>query len=157
MYEAYMPAYAQLAEADRQTIYRALAVLKATVDGRVFDCPGAVKDYLTLKYADLPHEVFGVLWLDAQNRVRSEEVLFRGTLTQTSIYPREVVKQGLLRNAKSALVFHNHPSGLAEPSRADAVLTQVLKNALQLVDIQLLDHIVVSAGGAVSLSQRGLL
>jgi DNA repair protein RadC len=151
------PTYADLSEPDRQTVHRALDVLKASIVGRVFDRPGAVKDYLTLKYADLQHEVFGVLWLDAQNRLRSEEVLFRGTLTQTSVYPREVVKQGLLCNAGGVILFHNHPSGCSEPSRADEMLTQTLKQALALVDIRLVDHLVVSAGGATSLAERGTL
>lgn len=155
MNQSEAPAYANLAEADRQTIHRALALVKASIVGPVFDCPKVVKDYLTLKYADLQHEVFGVLWLDAQNRLKAEEVLFRGTLTQTAVYPREVAKQGLLCNAAGVVLFHNHPSGCSEPSRTDDVLTQALKQTLLLVDIKLVDHIVVSAGGAVSMSERG--
>jgi DNA repair protein RadC len=157
MFETYKPAYAHLAEPERQTIYRALALLKESMTGPVFDSPDAVKDYLTLKYADLKHEVFGVLWLDAQHRLSSEEVLFRGTLNQTSVYPREVVMQGLHHNAGAAIVFHNHPSGLAEPSRADEFLTRAIKDALAIVDIRLLDHVIVATGGAVSLASRGCL
>lgn len=153
----YAPAYANLAEPDRQTIYRALALLKASIVGPVLNCPKAVMDYLTLKYADLQQEVFGVLWLDAQNRLQGEDVLFHGTLTQTAVYPREVARHGLLRNAAGVVVFHNHPSGCPEPSRADDVLTSTLQQTLLLVDIKLIDHIVVSTGGAVSLAERDRL
>lgn len=157
MNQSDVPTYAGLAEKDRQIVHQAIALLRATIVGPVFDRPGAVKDYLTLKYADLQHEVFGVLWLDAQHRLKGEEVLFRGTLSQTSVYPREVVKQGLICNAGAVILFHNHPSGCSEPSRADEMLTQTLKQALTLVDIRLLDHLVVSAGGAISLAERGAI
>jgi DNA repair protein RadC len=101
--------------------------------------------------------VFGVLWLDAQNRLIEAEELFRGTLTQTSVYPREVVKAALTRNAGAAILYHNHPSGSAEPSRADELLTGNLKTALALVDVRVLDHFVVTAGKVTSFAARGLM
>lgn len=124
----------------------------------VFGSPAAVRDYLRLKLAALPHEVFWVLLLDAQNRLIVAEELFRGSLTQTSVYPREVVKQALAHNAAAAIFAHNHPSGAAEPSRADELLTRALKDALALVDVKVLDHFIV-AGTAqpVSLAERGLV
>ncbi|MDD5297834.1 MAG: DNA repair protein RadC [Rhodocyclaceae bacterium] len=120
--------------------------------------PGAVRDYLRLTLGELPHEVFAVLFLDAQNRLIHYEELFRGSLTQTSVYPREVVKQALARNAAAVILAHNHPSGVAEPSRADELLTKSLKQALSLVDVKVLDHFVV-AGGAppLSFAERGIL
>ncbi|MCK6423605.1 MAG: DNA repair protein RadC [Burkholderiaceae bacterium] len=123
----------------------------------VFDSPQAVRDYLKLQLADLAHEVFAVLFLDAQHRLIAYEPLFRGTLTQTSVYPREVVKRALQCNAAALLLAHNHPSGVAEPSRADEYLTQTLKNALALVDVRVLDHFVVGQGQIVSFAERGLL
>lgn len=123
----------------------------------VFDSPQAVKDYLRLQLAELPHEVFGVLFLDAQNRMLSFEELFRGTLTQTSVYPREVVKRALGNNAAAVILAHNHPSGVAEPSRADEHLTQTLRSALGLVDVRVLDHLVVGRAEVVSFAERGLL
>jgi DNA repair protein RadC len=156
MHDGYQPAYARLPEADRRVIHQALELLKATVFGEPFDSPHAVKDYLTLRYADLGHEVFGALWLDAQHRLIAEDVLFRGTLSQTSVYPREVAKQALKRNAGAVVLFHNHPSGCAEPSRADEALTKAMQQALQLIDVRVLDHVVVAARGAVSFAERGL-
>lgn len=124
----------------------------------VFSSPGAVRDYLRLRLAGLQHEVFFALWVDAQNRLISAEELFRGTLTQTSVYPREVVKIALAHNAAAVILAHNHPSGVAEPSRADEALTRELKQALALVDVRVLDHFIV-AGSALPLSfaERGLL
>lgn len=120
--------------------------------------PGAVRDWLRLTLAPLHHEVFIALWLDAQNRLIADDELFRGTLSQTSVYPREVVKQALAHNAAAVILAHNHPSGVAEPSHADELLTQTLKQALALVDVRLLDHFIV-AGNALPLSfaERGLL
>ncbi|WP_028997394.1 RadC family protein [Azohydromonas australica] len=123
----------------------------------VFDAPAKVKDYLSLRLAGLEHEVFAVLFLDSQHRLLCMEELFRGTLTQTSVYPREVVKRALQLNAGALILAHNHPSGLAEPSRADEFLTQRLKTALQLVDVAVLDHLVIGAGQTVSFAERGLL
>jgi DNA repair protein RadC len=120
--------------------------------------PGAVRDWLKLKLGGLTYEVFGALWLDAQNRLIGWDELFRGTLTQTSVYPREVVKQALTRNAAAVILAHNHPSGLTEPSAADEILTRNLKEALALIDVRLLDHFIV-AGRATPLSfaERGLI
>ena len=98
-----------------------------------------------------------VLFLDAQNRVLASEEMFRGTLTQTSVYPREVVKTSLAHNAAAVIFAHNHPSGVAEASYADEALTRALKQALALVDVRVLDHIVVAGNGVVSLAERGLV
>ena len=123
-----------------------------------FAAPAAVRDWLRLKLAHLPHEVFVALWLDAQNRLIGHEEMFRGTLTQTSVYPREVVKQALAHNAAAVIFAHNHPSGAAEPSRADEALTTALKQALALVDVKVLDHFIVAGNGPpVSFAERGLL
>lgn len=123
----------------------------------VFSSPQLVKDYLQMRLGALPHEVFAVLFLDAQHRLIACEELFRGTLTQTSVYPREVLKRALELNAASLILAHNHPSGLLEPSRADELLTQTLKSSLALVDIRVLDHMVVGRCGALSFAERGLL
>jgi len=119
--------------------------------------PAAVRDYLRLRLRGLPHEVFMGLYLDAQNRVIGDEELFRGTLTQTSVYPREVVKRALAHNAASVILAHNHPSGVAEPSAADEVLTRALRQALALVDVRVLDHFVVAGNATVSFAERGLI
>ncbi len=126
-------------------------------DMPVFDSPGKVKDYLALQLGGREQEVFAVLFLDAQHRLQRLETLFTGTLTQTSVYPREVVRRALVLNAGAVVLAHNHPSGLAEPSRADEYLTQTLKTALALVDVRVLDHVVVGRGQTVSLAERGLL
>lgn len=123
----------------------------------VFSNPQAVKDFLQLQLGHRPHEVFGVLFLDAQNRLIAFEEMFRGTLSQTSVYPREVVKQALAHNAGAVILTHNHPSGVLEPSRADELLTQTLKSSLQLVDVRVLDHIVVGRSACLSFAERGLL
>ncbi|MFY9511325.1 MAG: DNA repair protein RadC [Rubrivivax sp.] len=123
----------------------------------VFDAPQKVKDYVALQLAGRDQEVFAVLFLDGQHRLLTMEEMFRGTLTQTSVYPREVVKRALQLNAGALIFAHNHPSGLAEPSRADEFLTQTLKTALQLVDVRVLDHLVVGRGQVVSMAERGLL
>jgi DNA repair protein RadC len=119
--------------------------------------PQAVRDYLRLLLSARPYEVFVGLFLDSQNRLLGAEELFRGTLAQTSVYPREVVKAALARNAAAMIFAHNHPSGVAEPSRADELLTQALKQALALVDVRTLDHFVVAGGGVTSFAERGLL
>ena len=119
--------------------------------------PEAVRDYLRLTLASLPHEAFVVLFLDSQHRLLSADELFRGTLAQTSVYPREIVKAALAHNAAAVIFAHNHPSGVAEPSRADELLTQALKQALALVDIRTLDHFVVAGHRVVSFAERGLL
>ena len=119
--------------------------------------PQAVKDYLRLKLAPKDHEVFAVVFLDAQHRVITTEEMFRGTLTQTSVYPREVVKAGLMHNAAAVILAHNHPSGSATPSRSDELLTQTLKQALALVDVRVLDHFIVTSNEVLSMAERGLM
>jgi DNA repair protein RadC len=119
--------------------------------------PGAVSDYLRLAIAGREHEVFVCLWLDAQHRVISSEEIFRGTLTQTSVYPREIVKAALKANAAAVIFAHNHPSGAAQPSRADEMLTRNLTEALALVDVKVLDHFIVAGRQTLSFAERGLL
>jgi len=119
--------------------------------------PRAVREFLRLSLGSRPHEVFVALFLDAQNRLLGSEELFRGTLTQTSVYPREVVKTALRYNAAGIIFAHNHPSGIAEPSRADELLTQTLKEALSLVDIKTLDHFIVAGSQTVSFAECGRL
>lgn len=121
----------------------------------VFDSPQAVRDFLRLELAELGHEVFAVLFLDAQHRLIRFEPMFRGTLTQTSVYPREVLKRALALDAAAVILAHNHPSGVAEPSKADEFLTQSLKTALQMIDVRVLDHFVVGRGPVVMLPSRG--
>jgi DNA repair protein RadC len=126
--------------------------------GVTLSSPASVRDYLRLSIGALPHEVFMLLMLDAQNRVIAAEELFRGTLTQTSVHPREVVKLALRHNAAGVILAHNHPSGVAEPSRADEALTASLKQALALVDVKVLDHFIVAGSAApLSFAERGLL
>ncbi|HEX4508965.1 MAG TPA: DNA repair protein RadC [Burkholderiaceae bacterium] len=123
----------------------------------VFDAPQKVKDYVGLRLGGLAQEVFAVLYLDSQHRLIDMQELFRGSLAQTSVYPREVLRQALLLNAGATILAHNHPSGVAEPSRADEALTQSLVSALRLIDVRVLDHLVVGAGNVVSFAERGLL
>ncbi len=123
----------------------------------VFDAPGKVKEFLRLQLGALGHEVFAVMFLDAQSRLIRQEEMFRGSLTQTSVYPREVVRRAIELQAASVILAHNHPSGVAEPSRADEYLTQTLASALKLVDVRVLDHFVVGRDGVVSFAERGLL
>jgi DNA repair protein RadC len=119
--------------------------------------PVAVRGYLRLRMQHLGHEVFWVVFLDAQNRVIAAEELFRGTLTQTSVYPREVVKLALAHNAAGVILAHNHPSGVAEPSFQDQALTRSLAESLALVDVKVLDHFIVAPGACLSFAERGLL
>lgn len=125
--------------------------------GPVMTSPQILRDWLRLYCAGLEHEVFLVLYLDANHRLIEPQELFRGTLTQTSVYPREVVKGALARNAAALAVAHNHPSGQAEPSRADEFLTQTLKSTLSLVDVRIIDHFVVAGDQVVSFAERGLI
>ena len=122
-----------------------------------FDSPDAVKHYLQLHLAHKGHEVFAVLFLDSQHRLLALEELFRGTLTQTSVYPREVVLRALHHHAAAVVLAHNHPSGSVQPSRADEALTQTLKSTLALVDVRVLDHIIVAPGCALSMAEQGLV
>ena len=122
-----------------------------------FHTPDAVKQYLQLQLAHKNHEVFAVLFLDSQNRMLGMEELFRGTLSQTSVYPREVVLRALHHQAAAVVLSHNHPSGSVQPSRADEHLTQTLKASLALVDVRVLDHIIVGQGQALSMAEQGLM
>ena len=145
---------------DDAIIARALKILEFRaryVEDVSISSPGAARDYWRLKLGSLPHEVFGVLWLDAQNRLIAFDELCRGTLTQTSVHPREVVKAALAHNAAGIILAHNHPSGVAEPSCADELLTTSLKQALALVDVRVLDHLVVAATAVTSFAERGLI
>ena len=123
----------------------------------VFDTPLALRQYLQLHLAALGHEVFALLLLDAQHRLIAMEELFRGTLTQTSVYPREVVLRALHHRAAAVVLAHNHPSGSVQPSRADEMLTQTLKSALALVDVRVLDHVIVGAGASLSMAEHGFM
>lgn len=125
--------------------------------GDALNSPRAVRDYLQLLLRARPQEVFMAIFLDAQHRVISSEELFHGTLTQTSVYPREVVKRALYHNAAALIFAHNHPSGVAEPSQSDRLLTDALKQALTLVDVRVLDHFIVAGAGCVSFAEKGLL
>ena len=133
------------------------ALRERLASGVALNSPQAVRDYLRLRLQALEHEVFVGVFLDAQNRLLAVEELFRGTLTQTSVYPREIVKRALQVNAAAVIFAHNHPSGIAEPSRADEMLTQTLKQSLALVDVKVLDHFIVGRGTALSFAERGLL
>ena len=123
----------------------------------VFDRPQQIKDFLKLQLGGRGFEVFAVMFLDSQQRLLKLEEMFRGTLTQTSVYPREVVRRALELHAGAVVLAHNHPSGAAEPSRADEFLTQTLKSALALIDVRVLDHLVVGHDEVVSFAERGLL
>lgn len=123
----------------------------------VLDSPQAVRDYLRVRLGALEHEVFAVVHLDAQHRVIEYVEMFRGTVTQTSVYPREVVKEAMKLNSCAVLLVHNHPSGSTQPSRADELLTQTLKNALALVDVRVLDHLIVGGNTIASMAEKGLI
>lgn len=119
--------------------------------------PGAVADYLKLHFAGQQYESFVVLFLDAQSRLIEAETMFRGTLTQTAVYSREVVRQALVHNAAGVVLSHNHPSGVSEPSAADRMLTDALKEALRVVDVTVLDHIIIAGAASMSFAEHGLL
>lgn len=147
--------YAQLA-AVLELARRALR--EGVRENTALTSPQRVREYLSLSLAHAKHEIFAALFLDAQNRLIEHRDLFHGTLTQTSVYPREVVKEALRQNAAAVILAHNHPSGAAEPSRADELLTRTLRDALALVDVKVLDHIIVAGPGrTVSFAERGLL
>lgn len=122
-----------------------------------FTSPQEVKEYLALAFAGQPYESFFTLFFDAQRRLIEAEESFRGTLTQTAVYPREIVKRALYWNADAVVFAHNHPSGVGEPSRADEHLTQSLKSALALIDVRVLDHFVIAGSTVTSFAERGLL
>ena len=145
------------AKAD-EVLQAALRVLAGQMYGsEALTSPQVVRDFLRIKLGTLEHEVFAIIHLDAQNRVIDYVEMFRGTVSQTSVYPREVVKDSLARNSAALILVHNHPSGVAEPSRADEMLTQTLKSALALVDVRVLDHLVVAGANILSFAERGLL
>jgi DNA repair protein RadC len=146
--------YAQL-QAVMEMARRALA--EQMQHGDVLSSPAAVRDYLRFTLKERSYEVFAAVFLDAQNRVIGLEELFRGTLTQTSVYPREVVKRALAHNAAALILAHNHPSGVAEASQPDRLLTQQLKQALGLVDVRVLDHFIVADAQILSFAESGLL
>lgn len=125
--------------------------------GKVIGSPADSQDFLLARLRDRPHEVFCCLFLDSRHRVLAFEELFRGTIDNTTVYPREVVRQALHRNAAALILAHNHPSGVPEPSDADRLITRRIRDALELVDVRLLDHFVVGDGSCVSLASRGLL
>lgn len=125
--------------------------------GVLMDSPEVVRDWLRMRVGGKPHEEFGCIWLNAAHEVIEAGEMFRGTLTQTSAYPREVVKEALHHNAAAVIFYHNHPSGAAEPSLADEMLTRQLKDALNLVDVRVLDHFVVTAEKTTSFAENGLL
>lgn len=133
------------------------AVTQQLKTREAFASPGSVKQFLQLRLGAKRHEVFAVMFLDAQNRMIEMEELFRGTLTQTSVYPREVVQRALHHHAASVVLAHNHPSGAVQPSRADEVLTSTLKAALALIDVRVIDHVIVAQGAALSMAEKGLL
>ena len=143
---------------DNEVIARALAILEQRAKyGPVLESPQAVKDYLRLSLGGLEHEEFACVWLDAQHKVIQVERVFRGTLTQTSVYPREIVKLALQHNAAAVIFAHNHPSGNSSPSNADEMLTRVLKDTLALIDVRVLDHFIVTPHAVVSFAERGLM
>lgn len=144
---------------DDAVIARALAILdkRIRVVGDAMSSPQAVRDYLRLRLSGLEYEVFCIMFLDNQHRVIGFEEMFRGTLNQASVYPREVVKAALAHNAAAVLLAHNHPSGVAEPSRADQSLTDALKNSLALVDVRVLDHFIVAGTDVLSFAEWGLV
>lgn len=125
--------------------------------GPVLGSPRAARDYLVARLRDLEHEVFCCLFLDSRHRLTRCEELFRGTVDGASVHPREVVKQALARNATAVILAHNHPSGVAEPSQADEIITTRLRDALALVEIRLLDHLIIGDGSCISLAEKGLI
>jgi len=141
-----------------EVLQAAQQVLLGRVRGRdVLASPQAVRDFLRVKLGALEHEVFAVVHLDTQNRVIEYVEMFRGTVSQTSVYPREVVREAMMRNSAAMLLVHNHPSGSTQPSRADEHLTQTLKAALSLVDVRVLDHLIVAGSDILSMAERGLM
>jgi len=153
-------AYVVDRESEDAVIASALAILEGrmrNVNSEVFASPSAVSHFCRLKIGSKEHEVFAVVFLDVQNKLIAFEEMFRGTLTQTSVYPREVVIAALKMQAAGVIFTHNHPSGSVQPSRADEVLTQTLKAALALVDVRVLDHIIVSEGASLSMAEKGLI
>lgn len=150
---------AQVQTHEERTIYRALSILRNRMveNGVSLSSPAEVRRYLWLRLSQEERELFMVLWLDAQNRLIDAEVAAIGTLTQTSVHPRELVKSGLRHNAAAAILAHNHPSGRPDPSSADRALTRVIRVAFELVDIRTLDHFIIAGEHALSFAEHGLM
>lgn len=145
---------------EKRAIYRAIKLIEKPLKSQpVFTSPQLVKDYIRLKFSSSMQdkEEFHITFLDSQHQLISHECLFQGTLAQTSVYPREVVRRALQLNAAAVILSHNHPSGITEPSRADELLTQTLKSSLSLVDVRVLDHFIVTSNQVVSMAEKGLL
>lgn len=154
------PKSTALTAREKRALYRAMDILETHLkrpDIKAFNSPNAVRDYLILMLAREEAEQFVVLFLDAQHRLIEAETMFYGTLTQTSVYPREVVKRALHYNAAAVILAHNHPSGLAAPSQSDRMLTDGLKQSLSLVDVRVLDHLIVAGKEALSFAERGMV
>jgi DNA repair protein RadC len=145
-------------QSEIRTLARAKNILfKAVKTGPVFNSPQVLKDYLQIQTGLNDREVFGVVYLDSQHRLIEYVHEFHGTLNQTSVYPREIVRRALSLNAGAVVLVHNHPSGNLEPSRADELLTTTLKSSLALVDVKVLDHFIVAPTGCLSFAERGLI
>lgn len=148
------PALESLTPREQRTVRAAVRILERTVRaGQLLGSPGLVRTYLSLAYAGEPRERFRVLFLDAQNRLIAAEEVAIGTLTLTAVHPREVARRALAVNAAAVILVHNHPSGCAEPSRSDELLTEQLRAALQLIDVQVLDHFIVAGADCASLAE----
>ncbi|MFA3777289.1 DNA repair protein RadC [Yersinia sp. 1652 StPb PI] len=156
---ALSPTVAEMSPGEQRTIRRALNLLARQLrePGVAFTSTHVTRDWLRLHLTGLEREVFIVLWLDNQNRLLAQETLFTGTINSTTVHPRELVKSAMKHNAASAVLAHNHPSQLAEPSQADRQITDRLVNALGLVDVRVLDHLVVGGLDIVSFAERGWL
>lgn len=150
------PAQYSIISVAKELVTRAMAE-EIQTNSISLSSPQTVKDYIRLVLGGREQEVFMVLFLDAQNKLIASEEMFHGTLTQTSVYPREVLKRALAHNANSVILAHNHPSGLAEPSRSDETLTNALKDALSHIDVRILDHIIIGDQTTTSFAERGLV
>ncbi|WP_410738040.1 RadC family protein [Citrobacter portucalensis] len=158
--EQQLPLFAaSLTSSEQHTIREALTLLECQLrePGTSFTSSHAVRDWLRLQLATLDREAFTVLWLNNQNRLIAHDTLFLGTINTVTVHPREVVKSGLKNNAAAAILAHNHPSGESEPSKADRLITERLKQALELVDIRLRDHLIIGGMDIVSFAERGWL
>ncbi|HHQ6722818.1 DNA repair protein RadC [Serratia sp. ASV30] len=153
------PTVAEMSPGEQRTIRRALNLLAKQLrePGVAFTSTAVTRDWLRLHLTGLEREVFVVLWLDNQNRLLAQETLFTGTINSTTVHPRELVKSAMKHNAASAVLAHNHPSQLAEPSQADRQITDRIKTALELVDVRVLDHLIVGGMDIVSFAERGWL
>jgi len=149
--------YGNWSPEESEILGRAMSLLTRRLRGPVLSSPDVFKQYLRLRLGGLGYEVFGMVFLDAQHAVIAIEEMFRGTLTQTSVYPREILKRALHHNAAALILAHNHPSGVAEPSIQDQALTRTLTEALALVDVKVLDHFIVAPGACLSFAERGLI